>query len=93
MMNDYRISAKNIELATNDVEANVEPTIGAFATETLNMQVETSALLCKLMLMVSGEECTATPVKPEDNILSMLSAIKENQRDIMRAIQAIMYKL
>ena len=72
---------------------NEKPTIGALTLETLDMQAETSAMLCKLMLTISGEECTATPVKPADNLISRLAGIEENQRDIMRAVKVIMDKL
>lgn len=72
---------------------NEKPTIGALTIETLDMQAETSAMLCKLVLTISGEECIATPVKPADNLISRLAGIKENQRDIMRAVKAIVDKL
>lgn len=72
---------------------NEKPTIGALTIETLDMQAETSAMLCKLVITISGEECIATPVKPADNLISRLAGIKENQRDIMRAVKAIVDKL
>lgn len=108
MTSDYRptsgyrpISDKAYDTATNekstieiyDTATNKIPTIGALTLETLDMQAETAAMLCKLMLTISGEECTATPVKPADNLISRLAGIKENQSDIMRAVKVIMDKL
>lgn len=105
MTSDYRptsgyrpISDTAYDTATNekptigvcDTAPCEKATIGAFTLETLDMQAETSAMLCKLMLTISGEECTATPVKPADNLISRLAGIKENQRDIMIAVKTIL---
>ena len=72
-----------------DTAPNEKPTIGALTTETLDMQAETAAMLCRIMGIMSGEECTATPIKPSENLMSRLAAINMNQRDIMRAVKAI----
>ena len=99
MASDYRpISDTEYGTAINkrptvvayDTATNEKPIIGALTTETLDMQAETAAMLCKLMLTISGEECTATPVKPADNLISRLEGIKENQSDIMRAVKTIL---
>lgn len=85
MTNDYR----PISDTACDTAICAKPTIGAITIETLDMQAETSAMLCKIVGTMSGDECTATPIKPNDNLMSRLVAIQENQRDIMRAVKAI----
>ena len=104
MTSDYRpISDTAYDTATNKEPANVEyaddaaydtatnrkSTIGALALETLDMQAQTSAMLCKIVSTISGDECTATPITPSENLMSRLAAIKENQRDIMLAVKII----
>lgn len=103
-MNDNRpISDTAYDTATNkepaiveyaedeayDTVTNVKPTIGALTLETLDMQAQTSAMLCKIISIISGDECTATPIKPSENLMSRILAIKENQRDIMLAVKII----
>lgn len=77
------------EDAAYDTATNRKPTIGALTLETLDMQAQTSAMLCKIVSTISGDECTATPIKPSENLMSRLVAIKENQRDIMLAVKII----
>ena len=85
MTSEYRpISNTACDTATCE-----KPTIGALTLETLDMQAETSAMLCKIVGMMLGDECTATPVMPSENLMSRLAAIQVNQRDIMRAVKAI----
>jgi len=104
MTSDYRpISDTEYGTATNknsavaeyandmayETTTNPKLTIGALTLETLDMQAETSAMLCKIVSTMSGDECTATPVKPSENLMSRLVAIRENQKDIMRDVKAI----
>lgn len=76
-----------------DTATDKKSTIGAMTAETLDMQAETSAMLCRIIGMVLGEDCTVAPIKPSENLMSRLAAIRENQRDIMRAVKAIMETL
>ena len=103
-MNDYRpISDTAYDTATNkkpaiveyaedaayDTATNGKSTIGALMLETLDMQALTSEMLCKIVSTISGDECTAISIKPSENLMSSLAAIKENQRDIMLAVKII----
>ena len=72
-----------------DTATEKKSTIGAFTLETLDMQAETLAMLCKIVSTMSGDEDIAATIKPSENLMSRLAAIKENQRDIMRAVKAI----
>lgn len=89
MMSDYRaISDTACDTATSDM-----PTIGALTLQTLDMQTETLVMICNIVSTMWGEECTASPIKASENLMSRLAAIQENQRTIMTAMKAIVDKL
>lgn len=89
-MNDYRaISDAACATATSDAM----PTMGALTIQTLDMQEETLAVICNIVNIMWGDECTAPPAKPNESILARLVAIQENQRAILTAVKAISDKL
>lgn len=72
-----------------DTAPNEMPTIGALTLQTLDMQAETLAMICKIMSTICGDECTATASEPKENLMARLAAMQENQRAIMTAVKAI----
>lgn len=89
MMSDYRaISDTACDTATSEM-----PTIGALTLQTLDMQAETLAMICNIVSVMFGDECTAAPIKANENLMARLAAMQENQRSIMTSVKAIVDKL
>ena len=89
MMSDNRaISSTAYDTATSET-----PTIGTLTLQTLDMQAETLAAICKIVSTMWGDEDTTAPFKPNENLMSRLAAMQENQRTIMVAVKAIADKL
>lgn len=76
-----------------DTATNEMPTIGAFIYETLDMQADTFATMNNIAKTMWGEEITAPPFTPKENVMAGLAAIQENQRAILTAVKAIADKL
>ena len=87
MINDYRAISDTATVASDG------PTMGALTIQTLDMQEEALAVICNIINIMWGDECTAPPVKPNENIIARLAAIQENQRAILTAVKAIADKL
>lgn len=89
MMSNYG----TISNAVCDEAVALQPTIGELTLETLDMQAETLAMMCKIVSTMWGDECTPAPNKASENLMSRLATIQENQRAIMTAVKAIADKL
>lgn len=89
MMNDYRA----ISDTACDTTIKEEPTMGMFIRKTADMQAETLAIICNIVNMMWGDECTPPATTPKENIMSGLAAIQENQRAILTAVKSIIDKL
>lgn len=76
-----------------DTAPNEKPTIGAFIHETLDMQADTFTTMNNIAKMMWGDEITAPPFTPKENVMSGLAAIQENQRAILTAAKDIADKL
>ncbi|MBQ9342804.1 MAG: hypothetical protein IJT99_01270 [Clostridia bacterium] len=90
MMSNYGTISNAV---CDEVAALPPTTIGELTLETLDMQAETLAMMCKIVSMMWGDECTAAPNKASENLMSRLAAMQENQRAIMNAAKAITEKL
>lgn len=89
MMSDYRpISDTACDTAISEM-----PTIGALTLNTLDMQAETLAMLCKIVSTMWGDDELAAPVKPNENLVARLAAIQVNQGIILNAVKDIADRL
>lgn len=85
MVNDNRA----INDAPHDVKVNNVPTMGAFIHGTLDIQQDTLVDLDKIVTVLLGNEIKAPSAIPEENVMSGLAAILENQKAILAAVKVI----